>query len=132
MLTRFKGDATARLFPSSIREGIGYAVSVDRWNNRDAAWAVLNIRTWDGELDTGIYDGLNSHREDIEASIDPGPESQWEWLKFRNTTWCQVGLSRPGSIDDPPEQLEAIRAWMLDMLPRLKEVFEPRIRELLE
>ena len=123
---------TGRLFASPRNEGIGYQVSVEKWDNRDAAWAVINIRTEDKDLTKRIFDELQTHRDDIESSIDPGPDSQWEWLRFNGAYSSQIGVSRPGSIDDPQEKLEETRAWMLDMLPKLKEVFDPRLEKLLK
>ena len=105
---------------------------VEKWDNRDAAWAVINIRTEDKDLTKRIFDELQTHRDDIESSIDPGPDSQWEWLRFNGAYFFQIGVSRPGSIDDPQEKLEETRAWMLDMLPKLKEVFDPRLEKLLK
>ena len=37
-----------------------------------------------------------------------------------------------GSIDDPPERLEEIRAWMVDQLPKLQEVLEPHLERVLK
>ena len=122
----------SRLFPSPSREGIGYELSLVPWNNRNAAWVVLHIKTEDKELTKWIFDQLQADREDIESSIDPGHDSQWEWLRFNGSTFSQIGFSRPGSIDDPPDKLEETRAWMLDLLPKLKEAFEPRLESLLK
>ena len=41
-----------------------------------------------------------------------------------------VGLRRDGSIDDPPEQLEDIT--MLHHFFRLREVFDPRLEQVLK
>ena len=79
-----------------------------------------------------IFDELQTDREAIESSIDPDPHSRWEWLRFNGAAFSQIGFSRPGSIDDPPDKLEETRAWMLDLLPKLKEVFEPRLKKLLK
>ena len=32
---------------------------------------------------------------------------------------------------DPPEKLEETRAWMLNLLPKFKEVFDPRVENIL-
>ena len=122
----------SRLFPSPSREGIGYEVSLVPWNNRDAAWVLLHINTGDKEQNKWIFDELQTDREAIESSIDPDPHSRWEWLRFNGAAFSQIGFSRPGSIDDPQDKLEETRAWMLDLLPKLKEVFEPRLQKLLK
>ena len=87
--------------------------------------------TGDKELNKWIFDELQTDREAIESSIVPGPGAQWEWLRFNGDSFSQIGVSRPGSIDDPLDKLEETRAWMLDLLPKLKEVFEPRLNKLL-
>ena len=46
--------------------------------------------------------------------------------------FSSINIRRNGSIDDPPEKLEETRAWMLDLLPRLKEVFDPRVQNILK
>ena len=122
----------SRLFPSPRREGIGYEVSLVPWKNRDAAWVLLHINTGDKDQNKWIFDELQTDREAIESSIDPGSGSQWEWLRFNGAAFSQIGFSRPCSIDDSPDKLEETRAWMLDLLPKLKEAFEPRLQKLLK
>ena len=39
---------------------------------------------------------------------------------------------RPGSIDDDQETLEEIQEWMVERLLKFKEVFAPRLAELVE
>ena len=122
----------SRLFPSPRREGIGYEVSLVPWKNRDAAWVLLHINTGDKDQNKWIFDELQTDREAIESSIDPGSGSQWEWLRFNGAAFSQIGFSTPCSIDDSPDKLEETSAWMLDLLPKLKEVFEPRLESLLK
>ena len=90
----------SRLFPSPRREGIGYEVSLVTWKNRDAAWVLLHINTGDKDQNKWIFDELQTDREAIESSIDPGSGSQWEWLRFNGAAFSQIGFSRPCSIDD--------------------------------
>ena len=42
-------------------------------------------------------------------------------------TFSSINVRRDGFIHDAPEHLEQTRAWMLDMLPRLQHVFDPRL-----
>ena len=42
----------------------------------------------------------------------------------------RCSIRRDGAIDDPPEELEKIRGWMLDHHPKLKPVFDPVGRSL--
>jgi hypothetical protein len=54
------------------------------------------------------------------------------WHRFEPNSFFTVSVRKDGSIDDPPEKLEETRAWMLNLLPKLKEVFDPRLDEILK
>ena len=121
-------DHTGRLFPSSFDEETGYAVSF--WKN--SAWVSLHVRTWDNiERNNLIFDELAAERDDVESSIDVGADSKWQWDRHDTLTFSTINIRREGSIDDPLEKLEETRAWMLDLLLKLKEVFDPRLAKAL-
>ena len=46
-------------------------------------------------------------------------------------SFCSINIRTDGAIDDPPEKRDEIRAWMLDLLPKFKEVFDPRVEDIL-
>ena len=56
---------------------------------------------------------------------------QWSWRRYDRWAFHSISIRRDGAIHDPPEEREAIRAWMLDRLPRLKAVFDPRVEAIL-
>ena len=120
-------DYTGRFFPSRFDENTGYAVSF--WKN--GAWVSLHIQMEDTKLTKRIFDELMARRKVIERSVEAGPAPDWQWLRHDNFTFSSINVRRDGSIDDPPEKLEETRAWMLDLLPKLKEVFDPRLAEAL-
>ncbi len=121
-------DHTGRLFSSGFDEDTGYAVSF--WKNR--AWVSLHVRTWDSvERNNRIFDELAAERDDLESSIDVDADSEWHWDRHDTFTFSTINIRKAGSIDDPPEELEETRAWMLDLLPKLKKVFDPRLAEAL-
>lgn len=120
-------DYTGRFFPSRFDDDTGYAVSF--WKN--GAWVALHIQMEDTELTKRIFDELVANRKVIERSVEAGPAPDWQWLRHDNFTFSSINVRRDGSIDDPPEKLEETRAWMLDLLPKFKEAFDPRLAEAL-
>lgn len=74
-----------------------------------------------------IYDILWEEREEIGHYI--GQELHWD--KRRNHNFFFVSLWRDAKIDDPPVVLDGLRTWMVDMLPKLKNAFDPRIEKIL-
>ena len=116
---------TGRLFPSRLDSHIGYAVSF----SQNSAWVSLHVRTWDSiERNNRIFDELQRAKPEIEESLD----AEWVWHRFEPNSFFTVSVRKDGSIDDPPEKLEETRAWMLNLLPKLKEVFDPRLDEILK
>ena len=121
-------DHTGRLFPSRLSRDIGYAPSFDR----KGAWVNFNIRAEDKEQTKRIFDALQVDREQIELSLTAYPIPEWHWLRHDEYYFSSISIRKEGSIDDPPDKLGETRAWMLTLLPKLKEVFEPRLEKLLK
>ena len=121
-------DHTCRFFRSGFHTDMGYAASID-WRN--SAWVTLHIQTGDNELTKRIFNELHAEREDIECRIDAGTHPEWHWLRHDRYTFSSIDIRRDGAIDDPPEKLEELRSWMLDLLPKFKEVFDPRVADIL-
>ena len=118
-------DFTGRYFPSQFDKDTGYAVNF--WH--DGAWVFLFVRTWDSmERNNRIFDELYKAKTEIEKSID----TELEWDRFENYSFFTIGVRKEASIDDPPEKLEETRGWMLDLLPKFKEVFDPRVAHILD
>ncbi len=118
-------DHTGRFFPSRFDKDTGYAFSF--W--KDGAWVSLHVRTWDSiDRNNRVFEELQRARPEIEASLD----AELVWHKFEPYSFFTVSLRKDGSIDDSPEKLEETRAWMLDLLPKFKEVFDPRVEEILK
>ena len=113
-----------RSFLPRLREGTRYAVSFEGENN---AWVTLHIRAENRKQTKRVFDALIEYRESIESSI----AADWRWNRRDNEDFSSINVRRDGSIYDPPEKLAKTRAWMLEMLPKLKEIFEPRLAEIL-
>ena len=117
-------DYTGRFFPSPFDKDTGYAVSF--WKNR--AWVSLHVRTWDSvERNNKIFDALEATKSEIEESLN----AALVWHRHESYSFFTISLARGGAVDDPPARRDEIRAWMLDLLPKFKEVFDPRLEELL-
>ena len=121
-------DRTGRFFTPAIGESIGWAASLEGQND---AWATFHIRTDDNDRTKRIFDELHAAREEIEAEFAASPAQEWRWLRHDPYAFSSISIRRDGAIHDPPEELEEIRAWMLDRLPRLKAVFAPRVEAIL-
>jgi len=74
-----------------------------------------------------LFDKLASEKELLESTF--GEELSWEKLDERRA--CRVAAYRTGSIEDDQQQLAEIRHWMIEHLLTFKEVFAPRLIELL-
>ena len=117
---------TARRFPSG-HPGVWYAASLEN----SGAWVTLHIQAEKGP--NCVFKKLMQDKAAIEkciAATHPGQE--WHWFEHLPYTFSSINIRRDGSIDDPPEKLEETGAWMLALLLRFKEVFEPRVQDMVK
>ena len=122
-------DYRARFFPSRVNGGVGYAVFL--YGND--AWVTLYIGTEDKDLNKRLFDALKADQQQIESSsILASDDLEWHWLRHDKHLFSSIDVRKDGSIDDPPEKLEKTREWMLDLLPKFKEVFDPRLARILD
>ena len=91
----------------------------------------LHIQTNEKKLTKHVFDKLEHDKEEIEASIDLGSGEEWCWHRTP-FTYSSINLRRSGTIHDPRDSLMETKAWMRDMLPKLKQVFEPRLETILK
>ena len=116
---------TGRLFPSRFDKETGYAVGF----SKNDAWVSLHVRTWDSiERNNRIFDELRESKPEIEESLD----AELVWGRFDSSSFFTIHIRKDGSIDDPPEKLEETRGWMLDQLPKLKDVLDPHLERVLK
>ena len=120
---------TGRFFRSGFHTDMGYSVSFDY---RESAWVTLHIQTGDDELTGRIFDELYAQRNEFESKIDAGSSAEWHWLRHDAYLFSTINIRTDGAIDDPPKELERIRAWMFDLLPKFKEIFDPPIADILK
>ena len=119
---------TDRSFPSRIDPRVRYIVSLEGHND---AWVTFHIWMASKEEANSIFNKLYADHKAIESSIDAGPCPDWHWNRYDNFFFSSINVRRDGSIGDPPEKLEETRSWMLDLLPKFQEVFDPRVEKIL-
>lgn len=88
----------------------------------------LYIDQGDKELNKALYDGLENSKNHIEAEFG----ETFEWERLDNRRASQIAIYRPGSIDNDLGVLEEIKEWAIERLLRLKEVFPPKLDELMK
>ena len=109
---------------SSGVPGIGYSVVFALGNRvRTEAYIDNGEASWN----KAMFDNLYGRREEIEAAF--GEALEWERLDARRAS--RVAIYRPGSIDDPPQTLEEIKAWSIARLLRFRKELSPRASELI-
>ena len=116
-----------RTFPSRLHKGIAYAVSF----YKDRAWISLHVESDDIQRTKELFDKLKAYREQVQESVVAGSGRDWRWNRHDTFLFSSINIVSDGSIDDCPAKLEETRAWMLDLLPKLKAAFDPCLKEIL-
>ena len=146
---RYYGHS-GRSMPSRLNRGIAYTASfeqpavpyrtscvtsrgseAERCFPGASAWVTLDIRTGDDGLNKRIFDLLLADRERVESSIAAGSPLEWHWHRWDNFTFSTIDVRRDGSLFVPAERLDETRSWMLDLLHKFNETFDPRVATIL-
>ena len=88
----------------------------------------LYIDNTDKEWNKSLFDNLEERRTEIETEL--GEPLEWERLDDRRAS--RIAVYTDGSINDSDERLAIIRGWMVERLLKFKEVFGPRLAELVD
>ena len=80
-----------------------------------------------GERNARLLEDLEVHKEAIESALG----ETLDWQRLDNRRACRIALDRPGSIEDDADTLSDIQEWMIKNLLKFKQVFEPRLMELI-
>ena len=96
-------------------------------SNRNNARVELYLGNGDREKNKSCFDFLASDKEGIESGIG---ELNWERLDDKIAS--RISVVRKGGLDDDDETLEVIREWMIERLLKFREVFGPRLAELVD
>ena len=113
----------AQEFASSLGEDISYEASLVSPND---AWVSLYVGEAGKDRTNRIFNALQRQKSQIDASLG-AKDIQW----IRDAEYSGIHARTDASIDDPPEKLKQTKLWMLDLLPKFKTTFEPRLQEIL-
>lgn len=75
-----------------------------------------------------IFDTLKSDQEEIQSEFAAG---EWAWDKRGNHPYAWIWITRPASINDPPEKLEEVRDWLAQTIIQFGKSFKPRVEKIL-
>ena len=112
-----------RSFPTGHAEGVKYDVN---FYSQGRAVAKLYIGGPDKDWNKELFDQLEERKDALESEF--GESFEWERRSRGKTS--EIRVVRPGSLDDDEETLAEIRAWMVERLLKFKQVFGPRLDEL--
>ena len=121
-------DHAGRHFPSPLNPGIWYSAQLEKPNS---AWVNLHIETDNKPQTKHIFDTLLQQRKQIEAAIPSDPALAWDWRRCNHLCFSTINIRTDGSILDSEDKLVGTREWMLALLPKLQDEFDPRIGEIL-
>ena len=121
---------TDRFYQSVLNQSIWYGVSLE---GKNEAWVTVHIRTDNNEITKSLYDKLCKNRDQIESSFLVSYDLDWHWCKHDNKRdrFSSINIRKEASINDSEEKHQETRSWMVELLPKFKEIFEPRIAEIL-
>ena len=107
-------------------------------DDRSVATVYLWIHAQDQrDRNQHIYRQLRASKAEIDAEMgdgEPLTNAHWNpdtWPQRPGWGYAAVGVTTPGGIHSPPQRLQEIREWVLEYLPRIKEVLDPRLKEIL-
>ncbi len=104
-------------------ERLWYTLGLDD----EGAWVCLWTKGVDS-FSKRVYESLWEHQAEISEEIG----LQLDWYDPDSSDWPGVTLAKGnGSINDPQPALDETRAWMLETLPRFRDVFNPRLEKIL-
>lgn len=112
-------------FPSGYGQRVQYSANFATAGGERAKVEVY-IDNIDRDWNKRLFDDLAIQMTAIELEI--GHSLEWERLDNRRAS--RISAARPGSIDDDQETLEEIQEWMVDRLLKFREVFGPRLTQL--
>jgi hypothetical protein len=109
-------------FASGIA-GIGYSLSFGQggWIRTE-----VYVDRGDAKSNKAIFDALAEQKDELSDKF----EEELEWERLNDRRASRIAVYRNGTIEDDQQTLNDTMAWSISRLLRLREVFTPKIREL--
>ena len=82
----------------------------------------------DKEFNERTFDALSQDKVQIESEVD----LELSWERLDNGKASRIAAYTDGSIGDSENDLATTRMWMVDHFLKFKEVFGPRLAELVD
>ena len=92
------------------------------------AYTMLGLWSNNREKNKTIFDALEERKSEIEARFG----EELGWYRRDDITRSYIGLWREGDIDSDERALAPLKAWHIENLLKLKEVFTPEIHRALD
>ncbi len=89
---------------------------VDLYLDRDEGW------------NKKMFDQLLDDKDAVESTL--GESLEWDRMDDRKAS--RITVRRPGNIEEDSEVLEEIQDWMVKKLLKFKQVFGPRLKDLVD
>ena len=99
---------------SSGHRGVGYQAVLGSHNSR----LEVHIDKGDYDSNKGLFEQLAEHKDAIESELN----ETLQWERSDQHRRSRICLTRQGGIDDEEETLREIQGWLVDRLPKFKQV----------
>ena len=130
---KHQGFTNARLSSVSTRHGKNFytgmpgGCSVGAWfSGSDEFWVECWFDIGSREQNKVAFEHLQEQRAAIEDEI--GAPLTWE--RMDNRKGSRITSRRSGSIKNSPDELDELKHWAVDLLPRFRDAFQSRIAAL--
>ena len=111
-------------------QGVPSAIPWIRYNTWfDAggkAYVHFSLESYDTDVNKLLFDRMEAEKHEIETKF--GQPLDWERLNRSKSS--RLGLSRPATLDDSEEALNATREWMVDSVVRFSQKVMPLVKTL--
>ena len=113
----------------SFSAGYGQRITYGaNFTGQKQARVEVYIDDGDGDRNIRLLENLELNREEIESALG----ETLDWQRLENRRACRIALARAGSIDDDADILADIQNWMVRNLLKVKQVFDPKLAELVD